>query len=247
MLNLFGDSVYGHILLIEDNETLGSSLVDNLQMESFSVDWITDGQEGLIAAKKEIHDLVILDLNLPKLDGLELLKQLRETSNMPVLILSARSQQNDKIQGLELAADDYLSKPFHFKELFLRIQNILRRTSHKRKELRNVKIGKALFDFEKLEVTVNNTTEKLSEKEAHILKLLITFSNQVVSREKILDFVWGINNYPSSRTIDNLIVQLRKWIEIDPQKPEHIISHRGIGYLLNLEESPINNPDKGNT
>lgn len=225
----------GHILLIEDNDLLGASLVDNLQMENFTVDWVQDGETGLKAAMKGVHDLIILDLSLPKLDGFEILATVRKSLSTPILILSAKASVQDKIQGLELKADDYLTKPFHFKELLLRIQSILRRAQPKQKDIKKIKIGNATFDFDAQQVEAEDI-EKLTDKEARVLKLLLTYSNQVVAREKILDLVWGYNNYPSTRTIDNMIVKFRKWIEKDPTNPEIITSHRGVGYSLMLKE-----------
>lgn len=226
----------GHILLIEDNDLLGASLIDNLQMENFTVDWVQDGETGLKAAMKGVHDLIILDLSLPKLDGFEILSMVRKVHSTPVLILSAKDSVQDKIQGLELKADDYLTKPFHFKELLLRIQSILRRSQPKQKDIRRITIGNATFDFDAQQVETKFEAEKLTDKETRVLKLLLTYSNQVVAREKILDLVWGYNNYPSTRTIDNMIVKFRKWIEKDPTNPEIITSHRGVGYSLMLKE-----------
>jgi two-component system alkaline phosphatase synthesis response regulator PhoP len=226
----------GHILLIEDNDLLGASLIDNLQMENFTVDWVQDGETGLKAAMKGVHDLIILDLSLPKLDGFEVLSEIRKKHFTPVLILSARDAVHDKIHGLELKADDYLTKPFHFKELLLRVQALLRRSQPPQKDFKKIKIGNATFDFGAQQVEVNGVIEKLTDKETRVLKLLLTYTNQVVAREKILDLVWGYNNYPSTRTIDNMIVKFRKWIEKDPAHPEIITSHRGIGYSLMLKE-----------
>ncbi len=226
----------GHILLIEDNELLGASLIDNLQMENFTVDWVQDGETGLNAALKGIHDLVILDLSLPKIDGKDVLAGLRKTHSTPVLILSARASLQDKIEGLELKADDYLTKPFHFKELLLRIQGLLRRSQPSLKDVHQIQVGNATFDFDAQMVLTTTGQEKLTDKETRVLKLLLTFANQVVAREKILDLVWGFNNYPTTRTIDNMIVKFRKWIENDPTNPTIITSHRGIGYSLMLKE-----------
>lgn len=226
------------LLLIEDNEMLGSTLVDNFQMENYRIDWIKDGKEGYEVAKQELHSLIILDIMLPNLDGFEILKRLRQTSQVPVLILSAKTQIEDKLQGLQLQADDYLTKPFQFKELLLRVQTILRRSQVTPQDMvpLEVSIGKASFDLRALQVKTEHGTENLSEREASLLRLLLTYKNQVVSREKILDAIWGAQKYPSSRTIDNFIVTLRKWIEIDPANPHFIISHRGIGYSLQLKD-----------
>lgn len=226
----------GHILLIEDNDALGSSLIDNLQMENFTVDWVQDGETGLRAAMKGVHDLIILDLTLPKMNGFEILSNFRQSHTAPVLILSAKSSTQDKIHGLELKADDYLTKPFHFKELLLRVQSLLRRSQPKQKDIKKITIGNAVFDFDAQQVVAQGQIERLTDKETRVLKLLLTYTNQVVAREKILDLVWGYSNYPSTRTIDNMIVKFRKWIEIDPTKPTIITSHRGIGYSLMMKE-----------
>src|SRR5438132_1685642 len=126
----------GHILLIEDNDLLGASLIDNLQMENFTVDWVQDGELGLKAALKGVHDLIILDVSLPQKDGFEILQKFREKHSTPVLILSAKAATQDRIQGLELKADDYVTKPFHFKELLLRMQSLLRRSQPREKEIK---------------------------------------------------------------------------------------------------------------
>lgn len=226
----------GHILLIEDNNALGASLIDNLQMENFTVDWVQDGETGLKAAMKGVHDLIILDIMLPKMDGFEILNSFRKSHSTPVIILSAKGTVHDKIHGLELKADDYLTKPFHFKELLLRIQSLLRRSQPKETDIKKISIGNAQFDFDAQQVTSLGQIEKLTDKETRLLKLLLTFANQVVAREKILDLVWGYSNYPSTRTIDNMIVKFRKWIETDPTNPTIITSHRGIGYSLMMKE-----------
>lgn len=221
-----------HVLLIEDNEMLGASLIDNLQMENFSVDWVQDGAAGLQAALQNVHDLIILDISLPKKDGFEVLEQLRKNSQIPVLILSAKGNIQDRIRGLELKADDYMQKPFHLKELLLRIQSLLRRAQPKEVELTQVQIGTAQVDFPAQMIKRAEAQEKLTDKETRLLKLLLTHQGQVVSREKILDLVWGYSHYPSTRTVDNMIVKFRKWIEADPTDPQIIISHRGVGYSL---------------
>lgn len=227
-----------HLLLIEDNEMLGSTLVDNFQMENYHIDWVKDGKEGLDVACSGIHDLIILDIMLPYLNGFEILKKLREQSSTPVIILSAKGQFEDRIQGLELRADDYMSKPFQFKELLLRVQNILRRHhSVPEAKVEILKIGQATFDLKALTVETPETKDIISEKESLMLRLLYNHRNQVISREKILDTVWGTQNYPSARTIDNFIVTLRKWIEKNPSDPAFIISHRGVGYSLQLKEN----------
>lgn len=225
-----------HLLLVEDDSLLGASLADNFQMEGFNVDWLQDGNEALSIALKQMHDVIILDLMLPKRNGIEILKVIREKSKIPVLILSARSSTSDRISGLEAGADDYLAKPFHFKELLLRVNALLKRRSQSHEIPDSVRIGKAHFDLKSLTVEFEGKKDHLTEKELLLLKLLFVNSNKIVSRHKILDQVWGLTRSPSTRTIDNMIVKLRKWVESDPSNPNLIRSHRGIGYSLKNEE-----------
>lgn len=225
------------LLLVEDDEILGATITENLSLEGHSVEWIREGTLGLEAGRKKAYDLLILDVMLPGLNGLDILKDIRLTSKVPTIIISAKGSSQDRIAGLELSADDYLPKPFHFKELNLRVQALLRRSSSGSAQIaENLKLGLAEFDFGSLTVILTDgTKEVLTEKEAGILRLLVSQANMVVSRETILNTVWGHDNYPSSRTVDNFIVKLRKWIEPNVQKPVWITSHRGIGYCLRLK------------
>lgn len=222
------------ILLIEDDPDLGETIADNLNLEGHQVDWIRDGAQGMLAAEKRLHSLILLDVMLPHKNGFEILKRIREFSETPVLMLTARGAVEDRIQGLELKADDYLTKPFHLKELLLRIQNLLRR-SQNISDIQNFQIGSCLVDFAAHKVILSDKTQEiLSEKELRFLRLLVSRVNQVVSRDEILNSVWGFD-HPSTRTIDNLIVKFRKWFEENPASPTRILSHRGVGYSLQLE------------
>jgi two-component system alkaline phosphatase synthesis response regulator PhoP len=226
------------ILLIEDDPDLGETIADNLNLEGHQVDWIRDGAQGLLAAEKRLHNLILLDVMLPHKNGFEILKRIRELSQTPVLMLTARGAVEDRIQGLELKADDYLTKPFHLKELLLRIQNLLRRShtfDSPVAEIQSFKIGASLIDFAGHRVILSDqTSEILSEKELRFLRLLVSRVNQVVSRDEILNSVWGFD-HPSTRTIDNFIVKFRKWFEENPTLPTRILSHRGVGYSLQLQ------------
>lgn len=234
------------ILLIEDDELLGSTLAENLQLEHYEVDWVKDGQAGSIAAEKKLHDLIVLDLMLPHKNGFEILESLRKLSDTPVLIISARGGSFDKIRGLKLKADDYLTKPFHLEEFLLRISNLLRRS-------RSSEIGQSLQKNESYQVGLckcnlrsyelqsqSGESISLSEKEGHLLRLLISRANQYVSRQEIIDSVWGHSEFSSPRTIDNMILKLRKHIEPEPSKPQFILSMRGLGYCLKLGEKNEN-------
>lgn len=229
------ETLSAKILLIEDDDILGASISDLLHLENYHVDWITNGQKGLEAAQKGIHDLVILDVMLPAKNGFQVLTELRESSSVPVLILSAKSTAEDKIKGLKLRADDYLAKPFHLEELLLRIVTILRRSKSQSHEIQSIKIGSSLVNFNQRSIQ-SETSEniQLTEKEADLLRLLISNAGKILSRDEILDRVWGANNHPTPRTVDNFILKLRKHIEEDPQNPKHLISQHGVGYGINL-------------
>jgi two-component system alkaline phosphatase synthesis response regulator PhoP len=228
-----------HILLVEDDESLGATLAENLLLEGFTVDWVRDGQQGLQSAQRNIHHLIVLDLMLPGMTGLNILKELRVTSRVPVLMISAKGSAMDRIVGLEHAADDYLPKPFHLREFLLRIQNLLRREQNFSTQTlpHEAVIGEAVFNLASRTVqSRGEKVEQLSDKEIKLLQLLLSRTDSVVNRKEILDLVWGFNQFPTTRTVDNLIVQLRKWIEPDPGNPVWIISHRGVGYSLNSKQ-----------
>ncbi len=222
------------ILLVEDDKLLGEILKENLELEGYFVEWRQTGAALPEYIKSNPFQLIILDVMLPVMSGLEALREIRNTSQVPIIMVSAKGSSQDRILGLELKADDYLSKPFHLKEFLLRVQSVLRRSQSKEfQEIQQAKIGRAQFDLESFTVeTVSGEKEILSAKEIGVVRLLIRQSNKVVSREEILNSVWGTSEFPSTRTVDNFIVKLRKLIENDPSQPEWIISHRGVGYSL---------------
>jgi two-component system alkaline phosphatase synthesis response regulator PhoP len=223
------------ILLVEDEENLQEALKLNLEMEGYEVSAAFDGPAALKALQNEYFDLVILDVMLPEIDGITVLETLRlQHTALPVLILSAKSSSADKVLGLKKGADDYLTKPFNLEELLLRVHKLI----EKNKQLQdketvgtNYSFGNNQVDFKSLEVT-NYKGEKieLSKKEVMLLKLLIENKNEVVTREKILQAVWGYNVYPTTRTIDNFILSFRKYFEEDSRKPRYFHSVRGMGY-----------------
>jgi two-component system alkaline phosphatase synthesis response regulator PhoP len=223
------------ILLVEDEENLQEALKLNLEMEGYEVSSAFDGPSALKSLQNEYFDLVILDIMLPEIDGITVLETLRlQHSVLPVLILSAKSSSSDKVLGLKKGADDYLTKPFNLEELLLRVKKLI----DKNKQLQDKEtigisygFGKNNIDFKALEAT-NYKGDKieLSKKEAMLLKLLIENKNEVVTREKILQAVWGYNVYPTTRTIDNFILSFRKYFEEDSRKPKHFHSVRGMGY-----------------
>ena len=229
-----------HILIVEDEDHLADALSHNLQFEGYSTTHAMDGEEGLKLAQTIQFDLVILDIMMPKLDGLEVCRRLRASGNrVPILFLTAKASDADRLLGLKLGADDYLAKPFLLEELMLRIQGIFRRqdwygTPPEEQEV--FEFGDNLVNFRTFEATAKGRTIRLTEKECMLMKLLVERKNQVVSREEILERVWGYRFSTSSRTIDNFIVRLRRYFEGDPKKPEFIQSVRGVGYRFNLGE-----------
>ena len=223
------------ILLVEDEENLQESLKLNLELEGYEVTSAYDGAEALKAVQQEHFDLMILDVMLPELDGISVCENIRLQNNeMPILILSARNSSADRVLGLKKGADDYLTKPFNLEELLLRVNKLVDK-SHRlsmRKPLDQVyRFGKNQVDFKALEcITKDKEKIMLTRKEIMLLKLLIENKNEVVTREKILQAVWGYNVYPTTRTIDNFILNFRKYFEEDSRNPKYFHSVRGIGY-----------------
>jgi len=223
------------ILLVEDEENLHEALKLNLELESYDVTSAYDGAAALKAVQAEYFDLIILDVMLPEMDGINVTETIRLNNNeVPILILSAKNSSADRVLGLKKGADDYLTKPFNLEELLLRVQKLI----EKNKKLQdketignNYTFGSNTVDF-KAQEAIKNTGEKiqLSKKETMLLKLLIENKNEVVPREKILQAVWGYNVYPTTRTIDNFILNFRKYFEEDSRNPKYFHSVRGVGY-----------------
>ena len=221
------------ILLVEDEEHLLDVIRLNLDMEGYDVTTVTDGKKALEAFEKKRFNLVILDVMLPEIDGFQVCETIRVgNSDTPILFLTAKSSSQDKVHGLKLGADDYLVKPFNLEELLLRVKNLIRRSDNKNSSSMNhYKFGSNEVDFSTYEIVdVNGKKRQLTKRESMLLKLLIERKNEVVSREQILETVWGYDVYPSTRTIDNYILAFRKYFEKDPKKPLHFISIRGVGY-----------------
>jgi two-component system alkaline phosphatase synthesis response regulator PhoP len=231
-----------HILIVEDEEHLAEALAHNLQFEGYTTTVAYDGEEGLRLAQSIQFDLIILDIMMPKLDGLEVCRRIRATGNrVPVLFLTARSSDADRLLGLKVGADDYIAKPFLLEELILRIQGIFRRQDWYRsppEQQELYRFGDNQVNFLTYEAVAKGRTVSLTEKECMLIKLLVERRNQVVSREEILERVWGYRFSTSSRTIDNFIVRLRRYFEDDPKKPRYIHSVRGVGYRFNPDPAP---------
>jgi two-component system alkaline phosphatase synthesis response regulator PhoP len=223
------------ILLVEDEENLQEALRLNLELEGYEVTSSYDGVHALKMVHQEHFDLIILDVMLPEMDGITVCETIRLTNTeMPILILSARNASADRVLGLKKGADDYLTKPFNLEELLLRVDKLIKKSEQmatKQPLPNEYEFGKNKIDFKALEChTKNGETITLTKKEIMLLKLLIENKNEVVTREKILQAVWGYNVYPTTRTIDNFILNFRKYFETDSRNPQYFHSVRGIGY-----------------
>src|SRR5262245_51824034 len=223
------------ILLVEDEENLHEALKLNLELEGFDVTSAFDGAAALKAVDAEYFDLIILDVMLPEVDGIHVAETIRTQNNdVPILMLSAKNSSADRILGLKKGADDYLTKPFNLEELILRVQKLIEKNKklQDRSSVGDVyNFGNNTIDFKAQEaVTKNGKKIQLSKKETMLLKLLIENKNEVVPREKILQVVWGYNVYPTTRTIDNFILNFRKYFEEDSRNPKYFHSVRGVGY-----------------
>jgi len=220
------------ILIIEDEEDLVKGLKMNLADEGYEIDYSLNGNEGLKKALKIKPDLILLDIMLPGMDGLEVCKELRRNNtDVPILILTAKGEEIDKVVGLEMGADDYISKPFSIRELLARIKAHLRRENRTHHAVaRAVQLGSVKIDFDHYKVIRDSNETDLTSLEVDVLRYLIGQQGRVVSRNDLLDKIWGYEKYPTTRTIDNHILKLRKKIENDPNHPEHILTVYGGGY-----------------
>ena len=221
------------LLIIEDELPMRTALVETLSAEGYRVRAAADGISGLELACTEPFDLVLLDVMLPGLDGYALCRELRQRGRaMPVLMLTAKGQVDDRVDGLDSGADDYLIKPFSLKELLARIRALLRRHERELAVPETLRIGAATIEFRRGTIVRDGHEHALSDKEAGILRVLAASIGQTVARERFLDVVWGYNAYPSTRTVDNFIVSLRAKLEESPASPRHLITVRGSGYRL---------------
>jgi len=220
------------ILIIEDEEDLVKGLKLNLADEGYEVDWASNGEEGLRKAMEETPDLIILDIMLPKKNGLDVCRELRQKNIfIPIIMLTAKGEEIDKVVGLEIGADDYMTKPFSIRELLARIKAHLRREKREAKTIPDVySFGDIEIDFTHFKVKHKDKRLDLTSLEVEILKYFIAHQGEVITREALLDKIWGYDKYPTTRTIDNHILKLRKKIETDPSHPKYILSIYGEGY-----------------
>jgi|SRR5690606_6050714 two-component system alkaline phosphatase synthesis response regulator PhoP len=222
------------ILLVEDEENLHESLKLNLELEGYEVSSAFTGTQALKKVEEEHFDLIIMDIMIPEIDGIQVTETIRIKNNaIPILVLSAKNSSADRVLGLKKGADDYLVKPFDLEELLLRIKKLIKKSTIIQDRIIE---DTYVFGHNKIDFTAQEAVNKkgevisLSKKETMLLKLLIENKNQVVPREKILQAVWGYNVYPTTRTIDNFILNFRKYFEDDSRNPKYFHSVRGVGY-----------------
>lgn len=230
------------ILVVEDERNVGSTLAERLKREGFETTWTETLADSRDAISHRRFDLALVDIGLPDGSGFQLAEELRfKSRETAIIFLTAMGTPEDRIRGLEIGAEDYIVKPFHLKELLLRIRNGLKR-AHYFSDARNfaagkVRVGRACIEFQKFTAIVEGKNYSLTHKECALLKLLVDRRGRIVSRDEILNEVWSENEFPSSRTVDNFILRLRRLIETDPEIPRVIKSVRGVGYMLDEERS----------
>ncbi|MFN0084154.1 MAG: response regulator transcription factor [Blastocatellia bacterium] len=221
----------GKVLIVEDDQAMAVALRDGFEYEGYSVQVARDGVVGLkIASEKEL-DLIILDVMLPRMSGFDLCKQLRsEGRDTPIIMLTARGQEIDKIVGLKIGADDYVTKPFSFMELIARVEALMRRTHRQAEPLDEFRFGEVVVNFKKFEITREGNPLEVSAREFNILKYFIEHRGEVITRDQLLDSVWGYGSFPLTRTVDMHIAKLRQKIEETPHDPRHIVTVHRVGY-----------------
>lgn len=225
------------LLVVEDERNVGLTLVERLRKEGFEVEWATTAEEARLEIQGRRFDLALMDVGLPDGSGFEVAGYLRKSQpSTAIIFLTAFGSAEDKVRGLELGAEDYVVKPFHLKELLLRVQNGLKRARYlvpsSREGEGGVQVGKAEIHFSRFEARADGQVHSLTHKEAALLKLLVDRRGAVVSRDEILNHVWSESEFPTSRTVDNFIMRLRRLVEKDAENPQIIKSVRGVGYQL---------------
>lgn len=219
------------ILVVEDDPAILKGLEAALEEEHYEVLTATDGEKCHQIVKREKLDLIILDIMLPKKHGFDVCRDLRkEGFSVPILILTSKKEEVDKVLGLELGADDYVTKPFSIRELLARIKAILRRKGEMKQQLDEYSFADIHLDFQKMTALKNKQPIKLSAKEFEVLKYFILHEDEVITRDMLLDEVWGYNNFPTTRTVDNYVLSIRKKIEDNPNNPKHLLTVHTAGY-----------------
>jgi len=220
------------VLIVEDDESMGAALRDGFAYEGYEVRFASDGAAGLRLATEEGPDLIILDVMLPKMSGLDVCQEIRKTgSAVPIIMLTARGQEIDKVLGLKLGADDYVTKPFGFMELMARVEALLRRVAGRSGPTADsCRFGDIAVDFKKAEVRRKGKLLDLSAREFRLLKYFIEHKGEVIPRDRLLDEVWGYDETPLTRTVDMHVAKLRKKIESRPADPQYLLTVHGLGY-----------------
>lgn len=221
----------GKVLIVEDDQAMAVALRDGFEYEGYNVQVARDGSVGLKLATERDLDVIILDVMLPKMSGFDVCKQLRSTGNAtPIIMLTARGQEIDKVVGLKIGADDYVTKPFSFMELIARVEALLRRTTRQPEGHEEVSFSNVVINFKKFEVTKAGQPLEISPREFKILKYFLEHRGEVITRDQLLDAVWGYSSFPITRTVDMHIAKLRQKIEDTPHDPHHIITVHRVGY-----------------
>jgi len=219
------------ILIIEDQKDMVTGLSFNLEAQGYEVSAAYDGEAGLASAEREKPDLIILDIMLPKKDGFEVCRELRRAGlDIPILMLTARKEEADKVRGLEIGADDYLTKPFGLSEFLARVKALLRRGPGKDAHLETCRFGTVEVDFKNYRATRDGVPVNLSQREFEMMKLFVKNRDKVISRNRFLNEIWGYDRFPTTRTVDAHIAGLRQKLEADPEHPRFIVTVHGLGY-----------------
>ena len=222
------------VLIVEDDESMGTALKDGFSYEGYEVAFATDGATGLQMAKEQAPDLILLDVMLPKMSGFDVCKEIRACgSAVPIIMLTARGQEIDKVLGLKLGADDYVTKPFGFMELMARVEALLRRASGQSGRTETFTFGDVSADFKRGEVRRKGKLLDMSARELKLLRYMIEHRGEVVPRDRLLDEVWGYDEAPMTRTVDMHVAKLRKKIEAKPHDPQFLLTIHGLGYKFN--------------
>jgi DNA-binding response OmpR family regulator len=226
------------ILILEDELSMRTALADLLAAQGYRVVACADGASGLERALAEIPDLLLLDIMMPGLDGFSVCREVRRVApRLPILMLTAKGQVDDRVTGLDAGADDYLVKPFSSRELLARVRALLRRAERESASVEQMQFGDVTVDFGKQTCSRGGQPVNLSPKEFGILKLLAEHAGEPVTRERFLEVVWGYNAFPTTRTVDNQILALRQKLEPDPAHPRHLLTVHGVGYRLEMTKA----------
>lgn len=219
------------ILIVEDQKDMVTGLVFNLEAQGYEVSAAYDGQEGLASAERDKPDLIVLDIMLPKKDGFEVCRELRRKGHdVPILMLTARREEADKVLGLEIGADDYLTKPFGLSEFLARVKALLRRGPGKDVQLEDYRFGTVEVDFKNYRAIKDGVPVSLTQREFEMMKLFVKNRDKVISRNRFLNEIWGYDRFPTTRTVDAHIASLRQKLETDPEHPRFIVTAHGLGY-----------------